>query len=364
MTPAGILQVRVDLGPRSYPILIGAGCRFQLADLVRYRSRTPQLVVIADQNVANTHGAALAAALPTPPLFLPFTPGETTKSLAECQRLYDALAAARIERQAILLTFGGGVAGDLGGFVAATWLRGVAYIQLPTTLLAAIDASVGGKTGLNLAAGKNLVGAFHQPLAVVVDLDFLTTLPTRTYTAGLAESMKHALIRAPNLLAWHEQNADAIAARVPEVLGELIARNCAIKAAVVAADEREADLRAILNYGHTIGHALEHLLEYELQHGECVALGMLVENEIARRRGLLDAALAERVRTLMARLGLPVRLPRPVAAAAVQEVCAVDKKVAEGAVTFVLLRGVGEPVKVRDVAPGEIAAALEVIAPA
>ena len=364
MTPGNILQVHVDLGPRSYPILIGSGTRCALPEIVRYRSRNPQLVVIADQNVASLHAAALTAALPAPPLLLPFRPGETAKSLAECQRIYEALAAARIERNAVLVTFGGGVAGDLGGFVAATWLRGVAYVQVPTTLLAAIDASVGGKTGVNLPTGKNLVGAFHQPRAVVVDLDFLATLPARTYTAGLAESVKHALIRDPDLLAWHEQYAEAITARSPATLAELIARNCAIKAAVVAADEREADLRAILNFGHTIGHALEHLLEYELQHGECVALGMLVENELARRRGLIDAALAERVLTLLGRLGLPLRLPRPVAAAAVQEVCAVDKKVAEGAVTFVLLRGVGEPVKVRDVTPAEIAAALEVIAPA
>ncbi len=363
MTSGNVLQVRVDLGPRSYPILIGPGTRSELTQVTRYRSRNPQLVVIADRTVADLHGMALAAALPNPPLVVTFDPGENAKTLAECQRIQEALAAARIERGAVLLTFGGGVAGDLGGFVAATWLRGVAYVQVPTTLLAAIDASVGGKTGVNLTAGKNLVGAFHQPLAVVVDLDFLATLPTRTYTAGLAESVKHALIRDADLLAWHERNADAITARAPDVLAELIARNCAIKAAVVAADEREADLRAILNFGHTIGHALEHLLEYELQHGECVALGMLVENELAQRRGLIDAALADRVRTLLARLGLPVRLPRPVAAVAVQQVCAVDKKTADGAVTFVLLRALGDPVKVRDVTPAEIAAALEVITP-
>jgi 3-dehydroquinate synthase len=234
---------------------------------------------------------------------------------------------------------------------------------MPTTLLAAIDASIGGKTGVNHSAGKNLIGAFHQPEAVLVDLDFLETLPPREYVAGLAESVKHAVIRDAALLEWHEQHVDQIAARRPEVQEELITRSCEIKAEIVARDEREHDLRMILNHGHTIGHALEHLLNYELRHGECVALGMLAENELARARGILAAKTAERIAALIERLGLPTRLPRALDADEVADTCRLDKKVRGGVVHFVLLKGLREPERVRDISAKEIAEALRVVQP-
>jgi 3-dehydroquinate synthase len=321
----------------------------------------PQIVVIADQSVATLHLDKLAACLPPGPLLLTFPPGEASKSLNQARAFYEQLARARIERGAVIVTFGGGVAGDLGGFVAATWLRGIRFIQMPTTLLAAVDAAVGGKTAVNLPAGKNLVGAFHQPVAVIVDTDFLETLPAREFTAGLAETTKQAVVRDPAFFVWHEAHAAELCGRDAATVSELIARSCRSKAEIVAQDERETGLRAILNYGHTIGHALEHLLGYNLRHGECVALGMLVENELACARGLLPRADADRIRNLLAALGLPLRLLGPLDATQVAAACQVDKKAVGGVVHFVLIRGLGQPLRVADVTAAEIATALRVI---
>ncbi len=356
--------LNVELGERGYPIHIGTGiCPAMLQKCVTARGEVSQVVVVADQTVADLHLPQLVASLQQKPMVLTFPPGEASKSLDRVSRLYEQLAQAHIERGALIVTFGGGVAGDLGGFVAATWLRGVRFVQVPTTLLAAVDASVGGKTGVNLHAGKNLVGAFHQPRAVIIDVDFLQTLSDRDFTAGLAESVKQAAIRDAAFLDWHENHAAALRAREADVVTELIARNCAIKAEIVRLDEREAGLRAILNHGHTIGHAIEHLLNYECRHGECVGLGMLVENELACVRGLLKRADAERIRGLLARLALPERLPRPLAAAEIIAACRSDKKSSGGAVNFVLLRAAGQPERVSDITAAEIAAALDVIAP-
>jgi len=261
------------------------------------------------------------------------------------------------------VTFGGGVAGDLGGFIAATWLRGIDYVQVPTSLEAAIDASIGGKTAINLRDGKNLVGAFHQPVAVLVDTDYLTTLPERELVAGLAESVKHAAIRDADFVTWHEDHAARILAREPDVLAELIQRNCAIKAAVVEQDERESGLRVILNYGHTLGHAFEHLLSYELRHGECVALGILAENEIACVRGSLRRDVANRLHVLLERFGAPTRLPRRLPPAEVLAACESDKKARRGRLRFVLLRALGQPEIVEAPPAAEIEAGLEVIQP-
>ncbi len=322
-----------------------------------------QSAIIADKRVADLHLKRALAGFELRPLVLTFPPGEASKSLRSVERLCRRLAKARFERDGVIIALGGGVAGDLAGFVAATWLRGVRFIQVATTLLAAVDASVGGKTGVNLAAGKNLVGAFHQPQAVIIDVEFLKTLDARDMAAGLAESVKHAVVKDPAFLSWHEDHADAIVGRDEAVLSDLIARNCEIKAAVVAKDEREAGLRAILNHGHTIGHAIEHLLDYELRHGECVALGMLAENELSCARNWLPRADAERIRALLARLGLPDRLPRSLSAEAVCATCRVDKKVRGAAVNFVLVRALGDPVRVADISDAEIAAAIGTIQP-
>ena len=355
--------VNVQLDTRSYPIHIGPGARQALPELVRTCSGVRQIVGLTDENVGPLHAAALQDVLEERLTVLTVGAGEASKSLEVVGRLYDELAAARVERGDLLITLGGGVVGDLGGFVAATWLRGIRFAQVPTTLLAAVDASVGGKTGVNHPSGKNLIGAFHQPIGVVVDTDFLATLSPRDFTAGLGESVKHAAILDEVLLEWHETRAAEIVGREAGALSELIARNCAIKAAVVSQDEREQGLRAILNFGHTIGHAIEHLFEYELRHGECVALGMAAANELAHARGELDGQAAERIRTLLDRLGLPTRLPQPVDPGKVAEVCRMDKKVRGGAVHFVLLRAIGETMRASDVTDAEIEAAVGMIQP-
>lgn len=355
--------VDVRLHERAYPIFVGAGARGQLMLLVGKLPGVRQIALICDERVAGLHLDKIRAGLEWPLSVLRVPPGEESKTLAQAGRLYDELARIRFGRKDLVVTFGGGVTGDLGGFVAATWVRGVRFIQVPTTLEAAIDASIGGKTGVNHAAGKNLIGAFHQPAAVLIDTEFLETLPQRDYIAGLGESVKHAIIRDPDLLGWHEEHAREIVERKPDVLELLIARNCEIKADVVARDEREDDLRMILNYGHTIGHAIEHLLGYALRHGECVALGILAENEIAVRRGLLADEDARRIAALIGTLGLPTRLPQRLGAERVEEVCRMDKKARSGAVHYVLVGATGEPVVVHDVTPTELAAGLEAINP-
>ncbi len=355
--------IHVELGERTYPIIIGPYARAVIQKCDCFPDAPGQVVVIADENVARLHGERLLEHLPREAVIWTFPAGEGSKSPVVVERFHEQLAAQRIERGGLIITLGGGVAGDLGGYVAATWLRGIRFVQVPTSTLAAVDASVGGKTGVNLRAGKNLVGAFHQPGAVIIDTEFLATLPAREFAAGLAESVKQAAIRSVDFFEWHERNADRLHAREGGVVAELIARNCGLKAEIVARDERETGVRAILNYGHTIGHAVEHLLEYELRHGECVALGMLAENEIAVRRGLLGAGVAKRVRGLIEKLGLPTRLPRALAVDAVVAACRVDKKARGGAVRYVLLKTLGETELVADVRDGEVGAGLGVIQP-
>lgn len=355
--------VTVSIPERSYPVLIGAGARHRLAGLIGQLRGVERVAVVADQHVAELHLQRLLDGMRIKPAVLLFPPGEQSKSLTQLARLYGELAQARVARGDLILTFGGGVAGDLGGLAAATWMRGVRFVQVPTSLEAAVDASVGGKTSVDHPAGKNLIGAFHQPSAVVVDTDFLETLPQRDYVAGLAESVKHAVVRAPAFFEWHEAQVQRVVARDPEALEELIARNCQIKAEVVARDEREEHLRAILNHGHTLGHAFEHLLGYELRHGECVGLGMLAENELARARGMLAEQTARRIAGLIERLGLPTRLPRRLESEAVAHVCELDKKVRGEAVNFVLARALGEPQRVSNITAEELRAALRPVQP-
>ncbi|MFO0840199.1 MAG: 3-dehydroquinate synthase [Phycisphaerae bacterium] len=354
--------MRVPILGREYPIMVARGARSRWPEIIAEFGAAPRICVIADARVYELHGERLKGVLSGNAIVLTVPPGEQNKSLASAQRLYDELARAEIRRGDLIVALGGGMVGDLAGFVAATWMRGIRFIQIPTTTEAAIDASVGGKTAVNHAAGKNLIGAFHQPIAVVIDTEFLDTLPERDFRAGLAESVKHAVTRDSEFLAWHEQNADAILAREPAALAHLIAWNCRIKAAVVATDERDDGPRQVLNHGHTIGHALEHVFGYALRHGECVALGMLVENELSRRRGLLDADVAQRIRVLLTRLGLPTRLDRGVDADAVLRACRMDKKNAGGRVRFVLLTGLGQTQRSADAQDAEITAALAALA--
>ncbi len=314
-------------------------------------------MVISDQTVADLHGAKAVASLEAAGYqvsLLPFPPGDASKSLAMAERLYDGLAAGGIERSSLIVALGGGVSGDLGGFVAATWLRGVPFIQAPTTLEADVDASVGGKVAVNHASGKNMIGAFYQPRRVVIDVACLRTLDRRDLAAGMGEAVKHGMIRDAGLFAWYEGRAEAILGCDEAVMAELIERNCRIKAAVVAADEREGHLRAILNLGHTFGHAVEAEMHYQLRHGECVAIGMVAACRIGQRRGTIAAEEVARLEALLARLGLPTRIPGHIPTDVLLEWMKRDKKVKAGKIQFVLPKGIGEVYITDDVAEEEL----------
>lgn len=341
-----------------HPVFVGRGARHRLGPFMGTLEAASQTVLIADQHVLDLHPLDFIG----PHLTIAVRPGEASKSLSTAGRLFAKLAAASVDRHAVVVTWGGGMISDLGGFVAATWMRGLRVIHVPTTLESAIDAALGGKTALNLPAGKNLVGVFHQPSAVFIDPDFLSTLPDRDLSAGLAESVKHGAVADPGFLDWQRACAADILARGPQ-LTELVRRNCRIKLEIVRDDPTERGRRVILNYGHTIGHAIEQLLGYELRHGECVALGMRAENEIAVRRGLLDPAAARALRELLECYGLPARLPRRIEPEQIVAACRIDKKNRGGAIACVLLSAPGVARLAPDVAPAEIVLALEAIQP-
>jgi 3-dehydroquinate synthase len=338
----GHRRLEVELGERSYPILIGSGL---LADPDCYLPylRGRQVLVVSNETVAPLYLDALHTALQgldCHNLILP--DGEQYKTLETLNRIFDALLEARLGRDVTLIALGGGVVGDMAGFAAACYQRGVDFIQVPTTLLAQVDSSVGGKTGVNHPHGKNMIGAFHQPRAVIADTDTLRTLPARELAAGLAEVVKYGLIRDAGFFAWLEANREPLLARQPGALAEAIERSCRNKAEVVAADEREAGQRALLNLGHTFGHAIEAGLGYGVWlHGEAVAAGMVLAAELSARLGWLDDAALARTRALLAAFGLPVDPPAELSAARWLELMAVDKKVQAGRLRLVLLHGIG-----------------------
>ena len=342
-----------------YPVYVGWGLHRRLGEKLTAVAAPGRAFLITDEAVARRYAAPVSAALEgagRQVALFAIPPGEESKSLAQLERLYHWLAAQRAERGDTVIALGGGVVGDLAGAAAATYLRGMALVHVPTTLLAMVDAAIGGKVAIDLPSGKNLVGAFHQPLAVVSDVATLASLPPRELAAGWAEVIKHAFIRDPELLEELERDGDALASLAAGPDGRaravrLVARNAAIKGAVVSADERESQLRLILNYGHTIGHALEAVTAYgRFRHGEAVAVGLMGAAEIARRVGLIDAALVERHRALLERFGLPVLAPG-VEPGALLSAIQGDKKVAGGRVRWVLLEGVGVPVIRQDVPP-------------
>ncbi len=356
--------VEVHTPSRDYPIVIGAAALGELGALIaQHAPAARRIALVADAHVFELHGSVVLAALPVEPAVLTFTPGESAKCLRTLSTLYDGLAAAGVQRSDLVVTLGGGVASDLGGYAAATWMRGIGFLPIATSLEAAIDASIGGKTAINHAAGKNLIGAFHQPAAVVVDTDLLATLPQRELRSALAESIKHAAIRDAGFFAWHERHIPAVLTRDARATAELIDRNCRIKAGVVEQDEREAGLRRILNYGHTIGHAIEHHLASRLRHGECVALGMIAENHLAVERGLLSDADATRVRRLIEQAGLPTKLPQPVDARELLRALRLDKKAAAGRVRYALLAGLGRVEIVENLSERLILSAIEALQP-
>ena len=274
--------------------------------------------------------------------------GEQHKTLQTAGWVFDELVGKKLNRDAIVLALGGGVVGDIAGFAAACYQRGIGYVQIPTTLLAQVDSSVGGKTGVNHTGGKNLIGAFHQPLAVIADTDTLSTLPDRELSAGLAEVIKYGCVADLEFLGWLDTNMEKLLGREVEALTYAVARSCEIKASIVAEDERERGRRAILNFGHTFGHAIEAATDFERYlHGEAVALGMVMAADFSRELGLIDAAAKERIEGLLRRAGLPTQAPK-VGAARALELMQMDKKVLAGKVRLVLLERLGSGIVVSE----------------
>lgn len=360
--------VQVELGERSYSIFIEQALLPKVGALIRqHLPKAARALVITDDRVGPRYAATLLQGLEQAGVVsrvATFPAGESSKSLAVAGQLYSECVEAGLERSSVIVALGGGVVGDLAGFVAATYLRGLPFVQVPTTLLAQVDSSVGGKTGVDLPAGKNLVGAFHQPTLVAADLDVLRTLPQREVNAGMAEVVKHAIIRDPALLSYLEDEVEAVTRLDPVVMERVVARNCEIKAAVVGADERESGLRAILNFGHTIGHAVEALLGYSgWLHGECVAVGMMGALALSQEAGVLrDRALCVRLEHLLVRLGLPFRLPPSVGLADLAPLMQRDKKVESGRIRWVLVREAGDVVVTPDISPESLEQALRRIA--
>ena len=343
-----MINLNVELGRRSYPIMIGSGILKQPGLLDPYIAGRDTLIVTNEQ-LAPMYLEPLQKLIVSPRVeSLVLDDGEATKNLATLEQIFDALARLRFGRDCILVALGGGVIGDICGFAAATWHRGVDFIQVPTTLLAQVDSSVGGKTAVNHPGGKNLIGAFHQPLCVLSDIDTLHTLPDRELAAGLAEVVKYGLIADLDLFTWLELEHAVLLRRDIEHLQHIVRRSCEIKAAVVAADEREQGQRALLNLGHTFGHAIERCAGYgEWLHGEAIAAGMCMAAEFSRRLGWLSGEDVERIRTVLTQFNLPVDPPQ-IDPASFVDAMSQDKKVVGGQIRLVLLKSIGEAIITAD----------------
>ena len=339
--------VRIALGDRAYDIRIASGLLDDPAAFAAVAAPRATALIVTNTTVGPLYAARLAASLAphfARVLECVLPDGEEYKDWSTLNRIFDALLCHQCDRKTTLFALGGGVIGDMTGFAAASFMRGVPFVQVPTTLLAQVDSSVGGKTAINHPLGKNMIGAFYQPRLVVADLATLHTLAQRELAAGMAEVIKHAAIADVDFLAWLESHVDALMARDDRALAEAVARCCRIKSDVVAQDETEAGLRAILNFGHTFGHAIEAGMGYgNWLHGEGVGAGMVLAADLSVRLGLLAAADAQRLERLIARTGLPVRAP-DLGAGRYAELMQVDKKAEAGEVRFVLLHGFGRPV--------------------
>lgn len=337
----------VNLGERSYPILIGSG----LLQSAAAASHIPagEVLLVSNTVVGPLYAERLKRALPGRRIIELILPdGEQHKTLSSASRMFDVMIANRLGRDAVVVALGGGVIGDLAGFVAACYQRGVNFVQVPSTLLADVDSSVGGKTAVNHPGGKNMIGAFHQPRAVIIDTDLLVSLPARELRAGLAEVIKYGLIWDGAFFDWLEAHVAELLARDPAALEYAIHRSCQIKAEIVSHDEREQGERALLNLGHTFGHAIEAATGYvEWLHGEAVGLGLVLAADLSQRLGLLDAADLRRLVALLKRAGLPVDAPR-IGAERAFDYMRIDKKVKSGRVRLVLLHGIGTAVMTGD----------------
>ncbi|MBB6092980.1 3-dehydroquinate synthase [Povalibacter uvarum] len=346
-------QVDIELGDRSYPILIGPGL---LSDpsLLRSHVTARDVLVVTNETIASLYLPKLTTALDGKRVVsLALPDGEEFKTLDSYARILDALMDARMNRDAAVVALGGGVVGDMAGFAAASYQRGIDYVQVPTTLLAQVDSSVGGKTAVNHPKGKNMIGAFYQPRCVIADTSTLATLPDREYRAGIAEVVKYGLIYDPAFFDWLEANVEALLSRADAALIHAIRRSCEIKAEVVGVDEREQGLRAILNLGHTFGHAIETAMGYgNWLHGEAVAAGMVMAADMSSALGWLAAADRDRTVKLLTRFGLPTQSPR-IGAAEGRQLMGMDKKVLDRKLRLVLLRRLGQADIVSDY-PNEV----------
>ncbi len=350
----------VALDDRSYPIYIGTEL-LEEPSLLAHHIAGSQVAVVTNEVLADIALPQLLETLKgcnARVSVFTLADGEGEKSLENYSAIMDHLIAERHNRGTTLIALGGGVVGDITGFVAATYQRGVNFIQVPTTLLAQVDSSVGGKTAVNHPSGKNLIGAFHQPVAVLADMGLLGTLPAREYAAGVAEVVKYGVISEGEFFSWLEANAEALAEQAPEALGHAVAVSCQAKADVVAADERESGRRAILNFGHTFGHAIEALTGYsEYLHGEAVAIGMVQAADLSARLGFLAWEDARRLRALLSRFDLPVAPPK-LAAEAMLHAMGMDKKVVDGTLRLVLARSLGDVFVSSEVPPDTLLATL------
>ncbi|TFH75157.1 3-dehydroquinate synthase [Gammaproteobacteria bacterium LSUCC0112] len=335
----------VELGDRSYPIYVGTGLLTR-ADLLLPHINGQQVLIVSNDVVAPLYLDKLISTLSDKQCDVIVLPdGEHNKNLDTLNLIFDELLLKRHERGTTLIALGGGVTGDMAGFAAAVYQRGVNFIQIPTTLLSQVDSSVGGKTGVNHALGKNMIGAFYQPQCVLADIDVLESLPIRELQAGLAEVIKYGLLGNAAFFGWLEENMDALLARDVNKLAEAVMICCEEKARIVAADEKEGGLRALLNLGHTFGHAIEAAMGYGTWlHGEAVAAGMVMAADLSRRLGWLDAADAARARALIERAGLPVAPPPDMTPAQFLALMSVDKKVQAGKIRFVLMKELGHAV--------------------
>lgn len=352
------VRIEVDSERHRYPVIIGAGATSQLSDLLKAHSLDRGVLIVTCPPVWRFHAKRLQPIVAKhAPAIIP--DGERAKVLSTVTRIYEALVKRRLDRSGSVVAFGGGVVGDVAGFAAATYLRGIRLVQIPTTLLAQVDSAIGGKVGVNLAAGKNLVGAFHPPAMVVCDPELLDSLPRREFRAGLYEVVKYGVIRSRPLFDRLFTDLRGIFAHEPDVLVPLIAECCRIKAEVVTGDERESGPRRVLNFGHTIGHALEAITRYRrFRHGEAIGYGMLAAAHVSAARGALSAADQARLRELIAHLG-PLPLVTDLRIKDALDAALLDKKVANGKLHFVLAHGIGATTIVSDVTTKELAAGMK-----